>query len=281
MSIGEVLSKASAFFADHRIERPRRSAEDLLSSILKMKRLDLYLQFDRPLIEFEMAQMRSMMKRCISGEPISYIMGEVEFMGCSIRVTPDVLIPRHETEILVDLAIKKIKERDPANRVLWDICTGSGCIGLGIKRACPALSVVLSDICPRAIAMASMNRDNNHLVADVRAGDLLQPFLDEQADFVICNPPYVSTKEFDLLEKSVREFEPSQALLAGEKGTDFYERFSHELPRFLRPGAQIFFEIGHTQGAIVLEIFGRPPWRSLQIHKDWAGHDRFFFLEIE
>lgn len=243
--------------------------------------MDLYMQFDRPLIESEMAQMREFLKRRLTGEPIAYILGEVQFLGCRIQVTHDVLIPRHETEILVDLAIKNIKEKKPANRVCWDLCTGSGCIGLAMKRACPELLVVLSDICPKASALAGINAVHNQLPVECRVGDLLQPFLNEKADLVICNPPYVSKKEFDGLDQSVRDFEPSLALFAGCNGTDFYERLSDELLHFLNPGAQVFFEIGHAQGAAVQEIFRKPPWRGGQIRKDWAGHDRFFFLEIE
>jgi len=280
-TIAEVLTLSAAFLTDHQIERPRRCAEDLLASILKVKRIDLYLQFDRPLVESEMVLMRQYLKRVIAKEPIAYIMGEVEFLGCRIEVTHDVLIPRNETEILADLVIKKLKVLEPAKRVLWDLCTGSGCIGLGIKRACSSISVVLSDICPRAIELAKSNSVKNCLQVECRVGDLLQPFLNEKADFVICNPPYVSKKEFDLLERSVRDFEPSLALLAGDQGTDFYERLSIELPRFLNPGAQVFLEIGHTQGGAVQEIFRKAPWMGSQILKDWAGHDRFFFLEIE
>ncbi len=239
------------------------------------------MQHDRPLIEPEMAQMREFLKRSVAGEPIAYILGEVEFMGCRIKVTPNVLIPRQETEILVDLALKKIMDKIPPNGVFWDLCAGSGCIGLGIKKACPELCVVLSDISPQAIALAEINAAHNHLSVQCRVGDLLQPFLNEKADFVICNPPYVSKKEFSELDRSVRDYEPSLALLAGCDGTDFYDRLSDELPRFLNPGARVFLEIGYAQGAVVQEIFAKSPWLNCQIKKDWAGHDRFFFLEIE
>jgi len=284
-TIAEVLTLATQFLADHHIERSRRCAEDLLSFVLKMKRLDLYMQFDRPLVEMEMAEMRSFLKRSVAGEPTAYILGEIDFMGCCIQVTPDVLIPRQETEILVDMALKKIKETlertGRSDGVCWDLCTGSGCIGLGVKLGYPKLTVVLSDICPKALRMAELNSINNHLQVECRLGDLLQPFLNEKADFVFCNPPYVSINEFDSLEKSVRNFEPSLALLGGCNGTDFYERLSVELPNHLNQGAQVFFEIGHAQAAAIQEIFSKPPWREGRIFKDWSGHDRFFFLEIE
>jgi release factor glutamine methyltransferase len=243
--------------------------------------MEIYMQFDRPLIELEVVKMRSFLKRCIAGEPVAYILGEVEFLGCRIEVTSDALIPRPETEIMVDLVLKTIKKQPMDGKVLWDLCTGSGCIGLAIKRACPDMMVVLSDICPKALALAQKNSAKNQLTVEWRQGDLLQPFKQEKADFVVCNPPYVSKDEFSLLDQSVRDFEPSLALLAGDRGTDFYERLALELPACLNRGAQLFFEIGHLQGTVVQEIFSRPPWRHLQILKDWSGHDRFFFLEIE
>ncbi|MBF8264114.1 MAG: Release factor glutamine methyltransferase [Parachlamydiales bacterium] len=280
-TIAEILPLATSYLAERKIDRARRSAEELLAFVLGVKRLDLYLQYDRPLIETEMEKMRACLVRRIKGEPIEYIMGEIDFYGCRIEVGRDVLIPRQETEIFVDLAVKGIRQQPLEGRVLWDLCSGSGCIGLGIKRACPELRVVLSDLSPRAMAVAEKNKIKNHLDVECRVGDLLQPFLNEKADFVICNPPYVSTKEYEEIDSSVRDFEPSMALLAGKRGADFYEKLSRELPSFLNPQARVFLEIGHAQGLLVQEIFNGPPWRHLRLEKDWAGHDRFFFLEIE
>ncbi len=279
--IAEVLTLAAQFLEGHKIEHPRRSAEQLLASVLQVKRIDLYMQYDRPLVEPEKEKMRARLKRAIRKEPIEQIVGEVEFLHCRIGISTDVLIPRQESEILVDLVIKHLKTQSLENKVLWDICTGSGCLGLAIKKACPELTVVLSDISPLAIAVAEQNGRANGLDVVCRMGDLLQPFEGELADFVICNPPYVSTAEYDLLEQSVRDFEPKLALLAGERGTDLFERLAKELPRFLKKGAQCFFEIGSEQGPLVQEIFNTPPWRGQRLGQDWAGHNRFFFLEIE
>jgi len=175
-SIAEVLPLSTAFLTEHNVISPRRSAEELLAAVLGIKRLDLYLQYDRLLIESELEAMRSFLKRLCAGEPIPQIIGEVEFYGCRIGLTPDVLIPRHETEILVDLAVKKIKEQSMEGKVLWDLCTGSGCIGLAIKRACPSLTVMMSDICSKALAVARRNADRNQLSVELKLGDLLLPF---------------------------------------------------------------------------------------------------------
>jgi release factor glutamine methyltransferase len=280
-SIAEVLSLSTAFLTEKKLDRSRRSAEELLASVLGVKRIDLYLQHDRPLVESELDKMRALLKRRATGEPLEQILGEVEFYHCHLAITSDVLIPRQETEILVDLIAKRIKESSVSGRTLWDLCTGSGCIGLSLKKAFSELNVSLSDICPKALALAKKNAEVNHLEVDFRMGDLLEPFFGESADFIICNPPYVSQKEYDALDPGVRDFEPRSALLAGDSGTEFYERIARDLPPFLRPGAQIFFEIGSGQGSAVQEIFSSLPWRRNRLLKDWAGKDRFFFLEIE
>lgn len=240
-TVSDILPLATSFLTEHQIEHPRRSAEELLAHVLGLKRIDLYLQYDRPLEEKEVIQMRQFLKRCMNHEPIQYIMGEVEFYGCRIEVSSNVLIPRHESEILVDLAVKKIKEKPHDGKILWDLCTGSGCLGLGIKRACPELTVVLSDISPQAIAQAEKNRQKNNLDVECRQGDLLEPFINQKADFVICNPPYISEGEMQTLDRSVRGFEPHAALLGGPTGLEFYQRLSRELPAYLNPGSHLFF----------------------------------------
>jgi release factor glutamine methyltransferase len=280
-TIADVLVLSTRFLEDHHVERPRRTAEELLSHVLGLKRMELYMQFDRPLIEEEMTRMRLFLKRSVTKEPVAYILGSVEFYGCLIDVTPDVLIPRPETEILVDLAVKKILISQPKGKFLWDLCTGSGCIGLSIKRACPDLTVVLSDISPKAVDVAEQNIRKNHLHLECRTGDLLSCFANEKADFVICNPPYVSKEEYAALDACVRDFEPRTALMGGDSGLEFYERLAIELPAFLNPGAQLFLEIGYCQGSAVQKVFNCSPWCHFQLLKDWAGHDRFFFLEIE
>ncbi len=280
-TIAEILALSTTFLAEKGVFRPRRSAEEILSLILGVKRMDLYLQHDRPLIEGELEAIRPLLKRRAAGEPLEQILGEIEFYHCRLAVTPNVLIPRQETEILVDLVVKKLNERPLAGKTLWDICTGSGCIGLGLKKALPQLSVSLSDLCPKALAVAKKNAEANGLDVDLRQGDLLEPFFGEAADFIICNPPYVSKNEYEALDPGVRDFEPKGALLGGERGDEFYERLAREIPPFLRPGAQIFFEIGEAQGKAVQEIFHSLPWRQSRLLKDWAGKDRFFFLEIE
>jgi release factor glutamine methyltransferase len=266
--IAEVLKLSSEFLAERKIDRPRRLAEDLIAHVLKLKRMDLYLQFDKPVVEAELVVIREFLRRCGKGEPFEYIAGEVEFFGCQIKVDKSVLIPRPETEILVEMISKRVRGGS-----LWDLCTGSGCIGIGLKKACPELSVTLSDLSEDAVALASENGKLNGVDVEVLQGDLLTPFQGRKADFVVCNPPYISQEEYGQLDLSVRNFEPKLALVGGERGIEFYERLARELPAYLNPGAQVFFEIGAGQGEALKKLFP-----GGELHRDWAGHPRFFLL---
>ena len=211
-----------------------------------------------------------LIKRKGEGEPLEYILGAVDFMGCNLKVTPDVLIPRPETEILVSNIIPSLQE----NQVLFDLCTGSGCIGLALKQACPTLQVTLSDISPEALAIAAENAQRNELRVELLEGDLFAPFAGKKADIITCNPPYLAAHE----ERPADE--PTLALVGWESGYEFFERIASEAPPYLNPGAKLFFEIGTNQGARIEEIFSESHWNQVNCEQDWAGHDRFFSLEF-
>jgi len=165
--------------------------------------------------------------------------------------------------------------------VAWDLCCGSGCLGVSLKKALPALEVSLSDLSEKAIEIAKANASMNDATVCFYQGDLLSPFRQGKADFVLCNPPYISNQEFDSLDLSVRLYEPKIALASGPSGLEFYIRLADELPVYLNRGAKVFLEIGAGQGAAVGAIFGAKCWKTKCLEKDWAGHDRFFFLEFE
>jgi len=276
-SVGEILAATSSFLEKKKIERARRMAEELLAHALEVKRIDLYLQFDRPVEEEELSRIRPWVKRAAAREPIEYILGSIEFYGCKIRVDPRVLIPRPETEILVDWISKRIGRVGSA----WDLCTGSGCIGIALKKRFPHIAVILSDLSPEALALARENSRLNGVDVELLQGDLFAPFEGRRGDLVVANPPYVSAKEYVSLDSSVREFEPRAALVGGERGIEFYERLGEELPRFLNPGAQVFLEIGSTQGDAVQKIFSSSLWTKRELSRDFSGKNRFFFLEMQ
>lgn len=274
-TLGEILKLSIEFLQKRGIERPRRAVEELLSSVLKLSRIELYMQFDRPLIEKELVEFREAVKRRAEGEPWQYIAGEVEFLGCRLQVTKNVLIPRQETEILTDKILKEL----PAHPVeIWDICTGSGCIGIALKKKRPDCKVVLSDISPEALALARKNGLQNGVEVELVQGDLLQPFQSKKADIIVCNPPYIAEKDFQGLDREVREWEPKTALVGGPSGFEFYQRMAAQLPPYLNPQGKVYFEIGTGMGGQVKNLFTSSFWKSQRVDQDWSSHDRYLIL---
>lgn len=280
-TLGEVLNLSIQYLQERNISRPRRQAEELLSHLLSLERIHLYMHFDRPLEERELVVFREWLFRRGKGEPLDYILREIKFFDCSLEVNSSVLIPRPETEIFVDKICKILENLDLKGKVAWDLCSGSGCIGIGIKKKLPELQMTLSDLSSKALVVAKRNIERNDLAITLIEGDLLKPYKGQKSDFIFCNPPYVSENEYTSLDHEVREFEPKLALVGGSTGLEFYARLAHELPEYLNPRARVFFEIGSSQGEKILSLFSASCWTRKSIEKDWAGHDRFFFLELE
>lgn len=277
-TIGEIFQLSVQFLQQKKIPRPKYLIQELLCHVLSLDKVSLFVNFERPLEEAEVNEIRSLLTLLAKGKPIEQIRGEVEFFNCKIIISPDVLIPRPETEILLDILSKEI----PNEKLeVWDVCTGSGYIGISFKKLFSKSHVVLSDISSKALALARLNAQRNEVDVEILEGDLLLPFKGRKADLILCNPPYISSKEYMELDPSVKDFEPELALVGGETGYEFYERMEKEMPAFLNSGAKVYFEIGYNQGKRLLELFSRPIWRQKRIMKDFAGHDRFFFLEIE
>ena len=276
----EVLNLSTEFLRQKGINQPRRQAQDLISDALGIERMQIYLEHDRPLSELELELLRHRLQRRIKGEPLAYIHGEVDFHGCRLKVNRDVLIPRQETGILVEKIIQQIEREPREGKILWDLCCGSGCIGLAIKRRFPELSVRLSDHCPKALAVAKENGALNGLDVDYLYGDLWAPFIGQKAHFIICNPPYVTDQEWADLEPEVRDYEPSYALIGGPTGLEYYQRLAKDVEKYLYPGGKIWLEIGAGQGEAVQALFTFR-CKEKRVERDWAGQQRFFFLEIE
>lgn len=267
-TIGEIISLSSQFLDAKKQEKPRRVSEEIIASTLGLKRLDLYLQHDRPVLEEELVLIREKVKRASLGEPVQYITGLVSFLDVQIELNAHVLIPRPETEILADSISKRAKQG-----VLWDVCTGSGCIGIALKKRCPELEVTLSDISLDAAALAEKNAKNNEVELSIVCGDLFEPFSGKKADWIVCNPPYISAQEYEELDPSVKNFEPKLALVGGEDGLFFYRKFQSQVSKYLNPGGSVFFEIGCAQASALKKLFPQG-----EVHLDWAGLPRFFFL---
>ncbi len=278
-TLKEVLKLSAGFLENKNVHFPRRMAEEIISSVLKMSRVDLYVQYDRKVPEREWQCCLHYLHRKISGEPIEYLLRKVEFFQCMLEVHERALIPRQETEILLMKACEYIKKK-PKTGIAWDVCTGTGCLGLGLKKAFPSLEVTLSDISEDCTSLARRNASRNNLEVAIRRGDLLEPFTGEKADIIFCNPPYVSESEYETLDKSVKEFEPHLALVGGKTGYEFYVRLARDLPRYLNPNGLVFLEIGSAQKEYLLDVFNADCWKRVACEKDWSGLDRFFFLEM-
>ncbi len=278
----EIVTLSTQYLQDKGIAQARRQAQDLICDALGIDRIALYMDHDRPLSEAELTLLRERLARRAQGEPNPYIHGEVKFGECTIQVKRgEVLIPRQETEILWEKIAKTLEGCALENKELWDVCCGAGYLGIALKKRYPALKVVLSDICPKALAIARANAARNEVEVEVLEGDLLAPFAGRRADFVVCNPPYISEADYKRLDREVKDFEPQKALVAGATGLEFYERLAQELPAYLSPAAKVWFELGTGQGQAIATLFGGSPWKRQCVEADWAGHDRFFFLEIE
>jgi release factor glutamine methyltransferase len=220
------------------------------------------------------ARANSLVERACSGEPLAYILGQWEFHGMTLKVTPDVLIPRDDTEAVTQLAIARTRTLDPNPRIL-DLCTGSGCIGLAIAKKAKDARVTLGDISPGAIRVAKENVKTQGLNGRVNCLKInaLEPasaFLG-QFDMIVSNPPYVTRAEMDLLDPSVREFEPHLALDGGEDGLDFYRAIVRNFGPAVKPGGYLLFEFGMDQHAAVGGILEQAGFEDLLFQRDTGG----------
>jgi len=279
--VQQALKEFTEAFQSHGVDHPKRQAEELLEDLLHLSRIQLYTHFEQPLQETEWLTCQAWLKRRLNGEPLAHITGQISFYNCLIQVTPQGLIPRQETEILVDHIAKILQHQDLSGMKLWDLCCGTGCIGIALKKKFADLTVTLSDISAEALALAQANAECNQVDVRCLQGDLLAPFKGEKAHFIVCNPPYVSEEEYQQLETSVKLFEPRLALVGGLTGLEFYRRLADEMPYYLESAAKIWLEVGYQQGEEVKKIFENQPWTHQQLFNDWAGHHRFFFLENE
>lgn len=272
-SLGEILKLSCEYIRQKGSSHTRHEVEELIAHTLNKKRLDLYLNFDKPLTEDELVKVRKNLTRLARNEPLQYIEGQVHFYDCTIQVDPRVLIPRPETELLVDRIVKHIRLYPYSDKVLWDICTGSGCIGIAIKKALPELAVTLSDISEGALSVACANSQLNGVVVDLVKGDLLEPLAGKKADFIVCNPPYITEGEYEGLDAHVKEFEPKLALVSGNSGLECYEKLINGLGTVCNPGATVWFEIGSGQAKALLDSLAE--FKDVQVIKDLSGNDRF------
>jgi len=250
-TILKVLNWTKGYLADKGVENARLEAEWLLSAALGLDRVGLYVNFEKPLLPDELAAFRGMVSRRVKREPLQYILGSQEFMGLEFRVTPAVLIPRHDTETLVQEAVNLAGN---AMRAL-DIGTGSGCIAVALAKLLPHTQVVAVDSSDAALDVARENAVLNGVTVRFVTGSLFEPFGGERFDLIVSNPPYIPTSDLAKLQPEVREYEPKGALDGGPDGLDFYRLIIPAAPAYLNPGSRLMVEVGIGQAEAVKGMF--------------------------
>lgn len=267
-----ILQWTAGYFQTKGIDTGRRDAEILLADLLNLDRVGLYLDFDRPLSNDEQAAFRDRVARRARREPVQYILGATEFWSLPLRVTPDVLIPRADTEILVEEALKKW----PRSGLILDIGTGSGAIAIALARELPEARIEAIDLSPAALAVAKDNALRNGVAESItfRHADLYALEGGPYA-LIVANPPYIPEAEIDGLMPEVRDFEPRLALQGGGvDGLDAYRGLTMGAGRLLQSGGWLLVEVGVGQAEPVRQLFAEAGLNELSIRNDYAGIPR-------
>ena len=270
----EVLQSTTAYFQKHQIENPRLNAEHLIAHVLKMSRLELYLEFETKLNESELVQLRDLVRRRGQGEPLQHLLGTVEFCGQTFLCDKRALVPRPETEQLVELLVAEDRSQRTDLRIL-DVGTGSGVIALSLATKFPDAKIIATDISEDALALAKENAARLGLSARVqfRKGDLLEN-LDERFDLIVANLPYISMQDRQSLAREVLH-DPEVALFAGEKGDELVRKLIEQAPSHLNSGGILALEIGITQAEGLTEFLRQKNYQDIEAKKDYSGVPRF------
>ncbi len=270
------------YFARSALDEPRLAAEVLLGHVLSCKRVALYTQFDRAPSDGQLSSFRQLVRRAADGEPIAYLTGWKEFYSLTIKVTPDVLIPRPETELLVDAVLDCARSKSGETLRLWDVCTGSGCVAVAAAKHCPTLSVLATDISTSALAVARENVERHGLAGCVRVeqADLLtwpqtpRPRHQNRFDIITANPPYVTDAEMEQLPEPLKR-EPDTALRAGTTGLEYIGPIIRDAPAHLATGGLLAVEIGFDQAERVYGLLNEAGgYDDIRFGKDPAGIER-------
>ena len=287
MRLLDTIKSSSDYLEKSGVADPLVDAELLVLHAAGIDRLRAYM--DNPEANWRLlSRINRLVKRRAAGEPLQYIIGHVDFLGLEIRVGKGVLIPRPETELLVEEAIKIVKrnalslkssEKHPS--AFLDLCTGSGCIALVLAREFPDAKVYATDVSAKAVKCAMGNAEHN-TIGNVTflKGSLFTPVEEHMPfDLITANPPYISTSDISGLQREVREWEPLRALDGGEDGLDFYRKILAKAAGYLKEGGWIFFELGFGQSEAVTETAADAGFKNIELIKDFAGINRVLKAE--
>lgn len=279
LTIGEIINKTKQYLTKYEVSSPRLDAEILLCHILQKDRVYLYVHFDQPLAKKEVDEYRALIMRRAKGEPVAYIIGQKNFLNLEFTVDKNVLVPRPETELLAECAIKIFKDK---KETLLDLGTGSGAIALSVLYNCLYMTGLALDVSVDALSIAKQNAAKFSLEDRVEFLHTdMRDFLDEEAQdkfaLILSNPPYITKEEMQELAKEVRS-EPSIALDGGEDGLDFYRCIIKNAEKLLLPTGLVLLEIGCSQAVQVSDLATKAGFTKQGIIKDYAGLDRIVWL---
>jgi release factor glutamine methyltransferase len=275
VTVLQVLQNTADFFARKGIDSPRLNIEHLLADALGKRRIDLYLEFDRTLSENELAPLREKVRRRAEGEPLQYLLGSWDFFGRAFRTDPRALIPRPETEVLVEIVLKVIRAKPSSRTCLLDVGTGSGVLAITFALECPNLQIVGSDVSPLALNLARENAERQGLNGRIEwvESDLLSSVAGS-FDFLVANLPYIPTAELPKLAPEVKR-DPQLALDGGPDGLAVIRRLLQEAPKVLRDGAFVILEVGFDQAGRVADLLTAQKFRDISVENDYQGVRRF------
>lgn len=273
------LQKSTKFLEEKGIESPRMNAELLLADVLKCNRLNLYLSFDRPLKEDEANHYREFIVRRGKFEPLQYITGIVEFYDLKLHVTKEVLIPRPETELLVEEAINLVKSLNI--RQILDVGTGSGNIAIALAKHLSGINITSIDISKSALELAKQNAELNGLTNTIsfELADIFKYVPPKKFDIVISNPPYVSKENFSTLQKEITDYEPMQAVTDEFDGYKFYKHIIENSNDLLTPKGNLIFEIAEGQANRIKEYMTKNNFEIVNVIKDYQNIERVIIGE--
>lgn len=281
-TVRRILEWTTSFFTRKDVHAPRLSAELLLAHVLAVPRIRLYTNYEQVLRGEQLAAMRALVQRAAEQEPIAYLTGRAHFFNLEFEITRDVLIPRADTETLVENVLQLARNQAgfEAPRVL-DLCTGSGCIAAAVAHRLRAATVLATDVSGPAVGLARRNVARLGLAERVivEQGDLFEPvskLVDVRPfELIVANPPYIPTSQLETLDRSVRDYEPVAALDGGLDGLTLHRRILAEAPQRLTDGGRVFLEIAYDQGELATQVASEyPHLEDVRVLKDYSGNDR-------
>jgi release factor glutamine methyltransferase len=281
MTVLEGIQLTTQYLEKKGIDSPRVNAELMLSHILKCKRLDLYLSFDKPLKDEEIKLYREYLRRRAAFEPLQYILGSVEFFGMEFKVDPSVLIPRPETEVLIETIINYFPNKN--SRSFLDVGTGSGNIAVCLAKYFPDALITSIDVNKKAIQQAVENAELNKVLERINfiEGDFKEFIPGNKFDVIVSNPPYVSLEEYPSLQQEIVKYEPADAVSDFGDGYTFYNLICEKANIFLNRPGYLFFETGKDQQSKVREIMEKNNFQNLIVKKDYLNIERVIYGEFK